>query len=233
PQIGVCFDNKTLGDELDAAGLSWRYYTSALSPFSDGTLWNAYQAISHIYNGPDWKKDVKSPQTRIFDDVKNGKLPAVAWVTPTCRNSDHAACESNHGPQWVTSLVNAIGQSPYWNSTAIFIMWDDYGGWYDHVPPPLEDFDGLGVRVPLLIVSPYAKTGYVSHVQYEHGSILKFIEDQFGLPRLAATDSRANSPAQDCFNFNQSPRRFTPLPTALGPRYFENEAPDTRPVDTY
>lgn len=229
PRISVCFDNQTLGDELDAAGVPWRYYTSNI--FKDGNLWNAFQAIDHIRYGKDWKADVVNPQTKFFKDIKNGALPAMSWVTPTCRNSDHAACESNHGPQWVASLVNAIGKSQYWNSTAIFIMWDDYGGWYDHVPPPMVDFDGLGVRVPLLIVSPYAKQGYVSHVQYEHGSILRFIEDRFGLPRLAATDKRAKSFDKDCFDFTQQPRPFKAIPAALSQSYFEREPPDPRPPD--
>lgn len=111
-------------------------------------------------------------------------------------------------------------------------MWDDYGGWYDHVPPPLVDYDGLGIRVPLIVISPYAKQGYVSHVQYEHGSLLKFVEDQFGLARLSASDARANSPASDCFDFSQPPRAFTPIQTILNRSYFEREPPDLRPPDT-
>ena len=166
-------------------------------------IWNAYQAIAHIRNGHDWRADVVAPQTRFFKDVSNGELPAVTWVTPTCADSDHASCDSNHGPDWVASLVNAIGKSPYWGSTAIFVFWDDYGGWYDHVPPPLADYDGLGIRVPLIVISPYAKKGYVSHVQYEHGSMLKFVEQRFNLAALSATARRANSPAGDCFIFRR------------------------------
>jgi phospholipase C len=90
-------------------------------------------------------------------------------------------------------------------------MWDEWGGWYDHVKPPNVDFDGLGLRVPLLVISPFAKRGYVSHVQYEHGSILRFVEDRFGLARLAASGTRANSPAADCFDFSQPPRPFRPF----------------------
>ncbi len=230
PNISPCFDNQTLGDELDAAGISWRYYTSSVSNPSSG-IWNAFQAIDHIRNGPDWKTNVATPQTRFFKDVANGKLPAVTWVTPTCANSDHATCDSNHGPHWVASLVNAIGKSPYWKSTAIFVFWDDYGGWYDHVPPPLKDYDGLGIRVPLIVISPYAKKGYVSHVQYEHGSMLKFIEQRFNLTALAATDRRANSPAGDCFNFSQTPRSFSPIPTNMRAADFINERVDLRGPD--
>jgi phospholipase C len=83
---------------------------------------------------------------------------------------------------WVSSLVDAIGRSKFWKSTAIFIMWDDWGGWFDPVPPVYEDYDGLGFRVPLLIVSPYAKRHYVTHVQYETSSVPRYIEDNFGLP---------------------------------------------------
>ena len=104
----------------------------------------------------------------------------------------------------MASVVNAIGESQYWDSTAIFVFWDDWGGWYDPEPPAYVDYDGLGIRVPMIVISAYAKKGHVAHVHYEHGSILKFVEDQFGLGRLAASDTRATSPEKDCFNFNQS-----------------------------
>lgn len=227
--IKPCFPNQTLGDELDTAGISWGYYTASLD--SSGNIWNAYQAIRHIRYGPDWKRNVFSPQTKFFKAVDGGTLPAVSWVTPTCKNSDHASCLSNHGPHWVASLVNAIGESKYWKSSAIFVFWDEYGGWYDHVAPKMLDYDGLGLRVPLLIISPYAKRGYVSHVQYEHGSILKFVEDQFGLPRLAASDTRANSPEADCFDFSKPPRPFKAIPAKFGKAYFENEPLDRRIPD--
>ncbi|MGA8533243.1 MAG: alkaline phosphatase family protein [Candidatus Tumulicola sp.] len=229
-RIQACFNYQTLGDELDSAGISWGYYTSSLEDGS-GNLWNAYQAIKRIRYGPDWDADDISPQTRFLSDVKNGKLRAVSWITPTCRNSDHASCGATHGPHWVASIVNAVGNSKYWDSTAIFVMWDEYGGWYDHVPPPLADYDGLGIRVPLLVISAYAKKGYVSHVQYEHGSILKFVEDQFGLSRLAASDARATSPAGDCFDFTQPPRAFVPIPAVLNAAYFERESADLRVPD--
>jgi phospholipase C len=231
-QIRPCFDYQTLGDELDTAGLSWGFYTASLN--GDGNIWSAYQAINHIYQqgqGPDWKSDIITPQTKFLSDVTNN-LRTVSWITPTCENSDHAGCGSNTGPAWVTSLVNAIGKSKYWSSTAIFIMWDDYGGWYDHVAPPYVDYDGLGMRVPLVVISPYAKAAYVSHVQYEHGSILRFIEDQFGLPRLTASDSRATSPEADCFDFSQAPRPFKKIKSSLDVRYFLHQPPDRRPPDT-
>src|SRR5580700_1593281 len=209
----VCWDPTTLGDELDAAKLSWAYYAVGYGTSYTG-IWSAYQAINHIYHGYDWGHDVINPPSQFLTDVANGKLRTVSWVTPTCANSDHAGCGSNTGPSWVTSLVNAVGTSKYWDSTAIFIFWDDYGGWYDREPPAYADYDGLGLRLPMLIISPYAKKGFVSHIHYEHGSILKFTEDQFDLPRLNASDRRANSPAPpegDAFDFSQPPRKFAKI----------------------
>jgi phospholipase C len=226
-----CFGDSSLGEEADNAGVSWAFYTSTIGTYGGG-LWSAYQANKYVYYGSDWKNDVITPQTQFFSDVSNGKLRQISWITPTWVNSDHAGSGSNTGPAWVASLVNAIGQSQYWDSTAIFIFWDDYGGWYDPEPPAYVDYDGLGIRLPMLIVSAYAKQGYVSHVHYEHGSILKFVEDQFGLGRLSASDKRATSPDKDCFNFNQSPRPFTVIPSALGKEYFMHQPLDLHPPDT-
>ncbi|HEX3370581.1 MAG TPA: alkaline phosphatase family protein [Candidatus Cybelea sp.] len=231
PSVPACFDSQTLGDELDEAKISWKYYTASLGE-GDGGLWSAYQAIDHIYKGPDWKNDVIHPQTRFFKDVRNGQLPAVSWVTPTCRNSDHAGCNADDGPKWVAALVNAVGESKYWDTSALFVFWDDPGGWYDHVAPKKLDYDGLGFRVPLLVISPYAKRGRVSHVRYEHGSLLRFVEDRFGLATLSASDARATSPAADCFNFLGAPRKFVPISTTMSARDFEREPLDPRPVDT-
>jgi phospholipase C len=213
PAIPVCQNYRTLGDELDAAGLSWRLYSA-----SKKSQWMGYRSIRHIRYGPDWNENVIGSSLRVISDVAHGQLADVTWVTPSCQNSDHSACGSPTGPQWVADVVDAIGQSQFWNSTVIFIMWDEWGGWYDHVKPPYLDFDGLGMRVPLLVISPFAKRGYVSHVQYEHGSILRFIEDRFGLPRLAASDRRAASPADDCLDFNQPPRAFAPFGTPMSAR---------------
>ena len=149
-----------------------------------------------------------NPPSQFLTDIGAGKLANVTWITPTYENSDHPGLESSTGPAWVASLVNAVGTSRFWNSTAIFIMWDDWGGWFDPVKPVYEDYDGLGFRVPLLMISPYAKQGYVTHVQYETSSVLRYIEDNFGLPPLAKSDMRANDPATDAFDYNQKPRAF-------------------------
>lgn len=230
-QQAACFDYTTLGDELDGAGLSWRFYTSAINAPDGAGVWSGYQAVRHIRYGPDWKNDIITPQSQFIKDVGNGTLASVTWITPICTDSDHVNCGGGYGPSWVASLVNAAGQSKFWNSTAILIMWDDWGGLYDPVPPPHVDYDGLGFRVPLIVISPYAKQNYVSHVRYETGSILKFAEDAFGLGRLSASDTRANSPAVDCFNFNQKPRKFVPIKAPLGPKFFLTQKNDGRPPD--
>lgn len=224
----VCWDPTTLGDELDNAGVSWAFYTATVS--GDFGIWSAYQAIDHIYNGPDWKKDIVTPQTTFFKDVDNGKLPAVSWITPTWENSDHAGSGHNTGPSWVASIVNAIGESKYWNSTALFIFWDDYGGWYDPEPPAYVDYDGLGIRIPMLIVSAYAKKGYVSHTHYEHGTILKFVEERFGLPAMASSDARANS-ADNAFDFNRAPRPFKKIPSPYDRAFFMHQPMSGHPPD--
>lgn len=226
--ISVCWDNDTLGAEMDNAGLTWAYYTGTID--GDGGIWSAYQNIEPIYYGPDWANDVITPQTEFFGDVSNGKLRNLSWITPTCANSDHAGCGSNTGPAWVASLVNAIGNSQYWNSTAIFIFWDDYGGFYDPEPPKMLDYDGLGMRIPLLVVSPYARNGKVDHTHYEHGSILKFVENTFGLPALAASDKRATAP-DNAFDFNKPPRPFHTVPSPHGADFFMHQKPDLRNPD--
>ncbi|HET6276369.1 MAG TPA: alkaline phosphatase family protein [Candidatus Cybelea sp.] len=243
-----CWDPPTLGDELDGAGLSWAYYAPAVkgggaSSCGDSGIrgdagkgrvgiWSAYQAIEHICYGPDWNADVISSSSRFLTDVGKGKLRAVTWITPTYANSDHGGSGSRTGPSWVAQLVNAVGESPFWNYTAIFIFWDESGGWFDPVAPAYVDNDGLGFRIPLLIISPYAKQGYVSHVSYEHGSILKFVEDQFGLGRLAASDARANSPQADCFDFSQTPRQYVPITSTYDRAYFMRQPADLRSPDS-
>lgn len=204
-----CFANPTIASEADTAGVSWRFYAGSI--YGDGGLWSSYQADSPIFYGPDWTTDVVSPPSQFLSDVTAGHLAGVTWITPTYANSDHPGLDSSTGPAWVASLVNAVGESPFWNSTAVFIMWDDWGGWFDPVKPVLKDYDGLGFRVPLLIVSPYAPENYVTHKQYETASVLRFIEDNFGLAPLAAADARAADPAGDALNYGQPPRKFQPI----------------------
>jgi phospholipase C len=225
-----CFNYETLGDELDKAGLPWRFYTSRYRvPL--GGLWSGYQAIRHIFYGPDWKTDVLTPQKKFLTDVKAGSLASFTWITPLCANSDHPDCGGGGGPSWVSSIVNAVGQSKFWDSTVIFVQWDDWGGFYDPVPPPHRGYDGLGFRVGLIVISPYAKKDYVSHVQYETASVLRFAEDTFGLAQLSDADTRATSPAGDCLDFNQAPRKFVPIKAPLDTAFFLRQPLDPRIPD--
>ena len=205
----TCYDVQTLGDLLDAAGVSWKFYSPTIG--FNGFQWSAYDSIKHIRYGPDWTNNMSTPESNILNDVAAGTLPSVSWVVPNANNSDHAPGKTGSGPNWVLSVVDAVGQSQYWNNTAIFVTWDDWGGWYDHVTPPTLDMIGLGERVPLVVVSPYAKVGYVSHVQHEFGSIIHYIESTYGLPNLGKTDVRADD-LSDCFNYNQPPTVFVPIP---------------------
>jgi phospholipase C len=199
-----CFDHPVLTDELDAKGVSWRYYDS-----TNGGLWSAPDAISHVRSGPDWA-NVIVPQTTILTDISAGQLRQVSWVIPTGASSDHALGTDGTGPSWVASIVNAVGQSQYWQNTAIFVTWDDWGGWFDHVKPQIYNSYELSFRVPLIVVSPYAKPGYVSHVQHEYGSILKYVEETYGLASLGYTDARADD-LSDCFNYSQTPTTFVQI----------------------
>jgi phospholipase C len=199
-----CFDHQTLPDLLDAKGISWKYYTPL--PYF---LWSGPDAISHLRYGKDWA-NVSIPETNIFNDINLGQLPAVSWVIPTGSNSDHANNNSSAGPSWVGDVANAIGTSKYWNNTVIFVTWDDWGGWYDHVTPHVYNSYELGFRVPLIVISPYARAGYVSHVPHEFASILHFTEKQFALGSLGYTDARADD-LSDCFNFSQSPLPYHPV----------------------
>jgi phospholipase C len=222
PVQRACFDYTTLGDELDAAKLTWRFY--AVNYQNDGGgnggTWSAYQAVNHIFNGKDWK-NVISPNFKFIEAVRAGHLANFTWVTPNCPESDHTECANGgYGPSWVAAIVNTVGKSKFWDSTAIFVQWDDWGGYYDHVAPPFQDYDGNGIRVPLLVISPYAKKNYVSHQQFETASVLRFAEDLYGLPQMAAADARATSPAADCFDFTQQPRPFVPIKAPYSPNFF-------------
>ncbi len=226
-----CFNYETLGDELDEGGLTWRFYTSHFRVPVSG-LWSGYQAVKHIFYGPDWKKDIVTPQSRFLTDVAAGQLADFTWITPLCPDSDHPSCGGGLGPSWVSSIVDAVGKSKFWKSTAIFVQWDDWGGLYDPVPPPYKDYDGLGFRVPLIVISPFAKKNYVSHVQYETASVLRFAEDIFGLAQLSAADARATSPAADCFDFSQQPRSFVEIKAPQDRAFFLTQPSDPRIPDT-
>jgi len=238
----------TLRDLLDAATVSWKYYTPCFSkkdgctpgghcPNCDGDLLNAFDVIYPVRNGSEWKTNVAMPQTKILSDVRDGKLPAVSWVIPGDNESDHPAETVDNGPSWVASVVNAIGESHYWKSSVIVIVWDDWGGFYDNAVPPFQDRQGgLGFRVPALIVSPYAiagnssQGGYISHTKYEFASILKFVEANWNLGSLGTTDERATS-IGNVFNFKQEPRTFKAIGSRSSALFFANESPGAQHGD--
>ena len=228
----------TMRDLLDAQSVSWRYYSPCFSARKcsgsggctdcAGGLLNAFDVIYPVRYGSEWNTNVSIPETNIFSDVSGGTLPAVSWVIPEDVNSDHPGDgKVDNGPSWVASVVNAIGESSYWDSTAVIILWDDWGGFYDNAVP--QQFNnnegGLGFRVPMMVVSAYAKVGgtkggYVSHTQYEFGSILKYVEQNFGLGSLGTTDVRATS-IRDVFDYTQQPRSFTPIASQHSAQYFQ------------
>jgi phospholipase C len=229
-----CFNYRTLRDLLDAKGVSWRYFTNK-NP--DGE-WDAFDAISAVYNGSQWKTNIVVPETDVLSYVDDNELPAVSWVIPDALTSDHPSLIHDQGPEWVASVVNAIGESSYWDSTVVIVVWDEWGGEYDNVPPPQLDGQGLGMRVPMLIVSAYDKRtsasqpGYISHTQYEDGSLLKFIENNWNLGSLGTSDMRANSIA-DSFDFSQKPRPFVPISKSYSRSYWKHYKVSSAPIDKY
>jgi phospholipase C len=240
-----CYDHPTLTDLLNKDGLSWKYYTPG-----SGSLWTAPNAIQHmcvpnqptggVCTGSDWTNNVVLNQAQVLTDIQNGQLAAVTWVMPDGLASDHAKDNDGTGPAWVASVVNAIGTSKFWANTAIFISWDDWGGWYDHVSPPFGYSDGsnsqyvYGFRVPLIVVSPYAKAGYISHNVHDFGSILKYIEGNFSLPTVAsgyADSSTVTDDLSDCFDYAQTPLKFTSIKAQKKADYFINDKRPRIPPD--
>jgi phospholipase C len=217
-----CFEHQTLVDLLDSHGITWRYYAP-----STGSIWTAPNAIHHLRWSSDWQ-NVIIPQSKVLTDIANGQLAQVTWVIPDGRASDHPRQNEGTGPSWVASIVNEIGNSAYWADTAILITWDDWGGWYDHVSPPILNSYEYGFRVPLIVVSPYAKKGYVSHAMHDFGSLLRFTEETFHLPSLGYADSRADD-LSDCFDFNQTPTTFQSFAAKYDASYFLHDT--RRPVD--
>lgn len=207
-----CFNFETLGDIMDEHNISWKYY--APSRGEQGYEFSVYNNVQHIRFGSDWKTHVV-PQKGFEADAIAGNLPAVSWLVDGAAN-EHPLYSTCYGENWTVRKINAIMQGPDWSSTAIFLVWDDFGGFYDHVAPPYQDYLGLGPRVPLLIISPYAKPGYISHTVYEFGTVLKFIEETFNLPSLGTRDQTSNDP-MDSFDFGQTPNP----PLVMGQRSCE------------
>ena len=194
-----CFTQfATMANLLDKANVSWKCYYGGKN---DGFGLNPFLAIQYVVSGPDRTRNMSRPATNVFTDLGSGHLPAVAWVISPLSDSDFPGYDG--GPKWVNSIVLATEKSHYWAHTAIVVVWDDSGEgmFYDNSAPPQITEVGLGIRVPMIVISPYAKRGYVSHTTYQFGSILKFIEENWRLGSLGSTDKQSHSIA-NIFDFS-------------------------------
>jgi hypothetical protein len=187
-------------------------------------IWNPLPGFATVHR--DHQLGDVQGSARFLAAAKHGTLPSVAWVVPNERDSEHPPALIADGQAWVTSLIDAVMRGPDWRSSAIFLAWDDWGGFYDHVVPPTVDASGYGLRVPALVISPYARRGFVDHQVLSFDAYLKFIEDDFlGGARIdPATDGRPD-PRPDVredapilgnllldFDFSLSPRTPVLLP---------------------
>lgn len=206
----TCFNIKVLPDQLEKEGISWKYYGKP-------DQWmNGLQAIKHVRNGPMWEK-VQHPD-QFLVDIENGELPKVSWLIPPEGNAnEHPGAGTNVciGENWTMERLNAVFESEFWPTTAIVIVWDDFGGFYDHVPPPHVDVMGYGPRTPGFIISPYSRPGdnpdggSIDSTEYEFSSVLRFIEDLHGLKPMTDRDRNAD-PLSGAFDFTQEPRLDVP-----------------------
>lgn len=245
-----CFEHNTIPDVLPST-VTWRYYAP-----NAGSIWTAPNAINHICQpsvstsgvclGPMWTNNVDLKSADVLSDIGKCGLRNLSWVIPTGANSDHPASTNGGGPSWVASIVNAVGQSTcknpdgssYWDTTAILITWDDWGGWYDHEPPtilpqPQGDYQ-YGFRVPFLFVSAYTPAGYIDNGRHDFGSIVRFAEHNFGVQEglLNFSDARAQDNLSEFFDLNTTPHEFVPIPARLSAAYFINDrTPATDPDD--
>ena len=202
-------------------------YTKLTGPNTPG-FWDTLPDFTDVRQDGQMA-NAQEPLSRFYAAAAHGTLPAVSWITPNWADSNHPGASIAQGQAWVTRLVNAVMTSPDWKSSAIFLAWDDWGGFYDNLAPPVVDGSGYGLRVPALVISPYARRGYVDHQMLSFDAYLKFIEDDFlGGARLDPKTDRRPDPRPDVreneavlgdlladFNFNQAPR--PPLVLSLHP----------------
>jgi phospholipase C len=192
-----CSNVRVLPDLLAARGISWKEYrgnTSWVQPLRE---------IQHVRFSPMYRNVV--PNRTFVPDLRAGTLPQVSWLTPPVTLSDHPPHSLCQGENWLVQTLNELMRSRYWNSTAVVVTWDDYGGFYDHVSPPHPDIYGFGPRVPALVISPWTKTGLVDHDEMDFASVLKLIETVFDLPPLTDADARADD-MLSAFDFRGGPR---------------------------
>jgi phospholipase C len=197
-EVRACFDFEVLPDQLEKKGISWGYYAE------EDAWMNALLGIKHMRFSKHWGTDIVEPD-EFLRDVRQNRMAKVSWVIPTPAFNEHPGGPSVcMGENYTVEQINAIMRSKYWKNTAIFLTWDDFGGFYDHVPPPHVDIMGLGPRVPMLIISPWTKQGYIDSTAYEFSSVVRFIEEVFGLECMTVRDCRA-SDMMDAFDFTQEP----------------------------
>jgi phospholipase C len=199
---GLCFEFQTVGDQLSDRAIDWAMYSATNQ--QSGYFWSAYNAIGHVFYTDMWDRHIK-PVDRLLADIRAGSLPSVTWVTPRMELSDHPPFSTCFAHNWVTTVLNAIMRSPMWASTAVFVTWDEWGGFYDHVRPPALDQLGLGFRVPALLISPYAKRGYIDRELGEFSSPLKFVADNWDLPYLTDRIAKTHN-FEHAFSFDRNPR---------------------------
>jgi len=229
---GLTLTWETLAQELQLGGVSWKWYDGETSTPLKPTIWNVLPLFQYFKDNPAIAQAHIQATPQFVTDISTGNLPAVSWIIPSgewqppipvfssspCSSQDvneHPPARVDCGMDYVTYLVNAVMKSKYWSSTAIVVSWDDFGGFYDNVPPPQVDAYGEGFRVPVLVISPYANNLlHIDNTQYEFGSMLRLIEDNFNLPTLGTRDAISND-MMTSFNFNQ-----TPLPALIEPDNF-------------
>jgi phospholipase C len=208
-----CFDFQTLGDLLDARGINWKYYAPGQD--QSGYIWSSFDAIKHIRMGSDWQTHVVDYR-QFAADAAAGTLPPVSWLVEPGNVSDHPPASVCAGENWTVDQINAVmNNAQEWAHTVIILTWDDFGGFYDHVQPPVgpNAASMYGPRVPAIIISPYARPGFVDHTMYTFSSMLKLVEDTFGLPSLTSLDGNSNDMINS-FDFSQQPQ----APLILQPR---------------
>ena len=206
-----CTDVQVLPDLIEAAGLTWKEYRG------DNVWVQPLRLVRHVRYSDMWRNVVSD--TDFIEDLEGGDLPAVSWLTPKFMLSDHPPASMCEGENWFVEQMNALGNSPYWSKTAVVLVWDDYGGFYDHVPPPHVDLYGLGPRVPAIVISPYARRGMIDSDTMEFASVLRFIEQVFDLPSLNERDANADDmlSAFDLTQPARPPLLLEPRKCPIGP----------------
>lgn len=218
----VLKDTTTIFDVLHERGISWKFYVQNYEPEltyrtadrypanrSSQVIWVPLLNIDRFLDDPELNSRIVDLD-EYFDDLTNGTLPEVAFMVPS-GPSEHPPSSLLSGQRFIKILIQSLMQSDYWDKSAFMWSYDDWGGWYDHVPPPQVDEHGFGFRVPALLVSAYAKKGYIDSTELDYTSALKFIEDNWGLEPLAERDARSNS-ISGAFDFNAPPRPAEIIP---------------------